>query len=1059
MQTKSEILLKRMLLLYENIYSLLTGFQKAEEVNVGEVPVLIKKEDGTTQTINIKSLQGIQTELKRIESYFTQLTSDSSFEYQSDGTISKYQKISQLNTDLLSLSNFDGSKCIVSNNSIIEDFVFPSVKLPIKIKSISSNSDSKIFCKIYEISDGFDNITDSDLKEIKLQWLNQQNKIQYRVFERELSFEKQQLINYGEFIVESVQPSKHKNVYNCVLNKVQYTSLYTIGDNINLKIDDLLVSKDGNSKYKIIDIDLPTKVVSIQLVSGLAKAPVISSEPSLIFNEKILNHSENYVGLPVKPNKKIIVFFSSINNGRISYPSNGLKIDTSNFKVENNGTTFTIDEYYAKYVTDFSSYLSAIVNDITIPTSLGIKPNKPVVSNNNFKVVQINKHLIDSRTYIDMNELNKRKQQVQNEIEYKQTIINRTQTEIDTLKYNSIEERNTQLKRIVDLRSEINTLKTNLLTIARDIDTNATKYGLKDSKPKFRVIGFWEIQQPIYSPYTKAQHIIKYEVQYRYLSKEIDTVDTTTYKMEIEGGKAVTVAFSNWIDLPTKQLVKVKKLDGSFVWEEQYLDSTEEININQCAISISENESVEIRIRALSEAGYPISALRSDWSDIIRVDFPNDLKINNLHATVVQNDSDLSKAEFDEILRNTGLIKHISGTIKESEKTFHHSAEDIASTLYTPEQKNIPVSTVLKELKAEIEMLKTNKLRDNLTVSFIDYNNELYNISNNSTIEINMPAYSSEIDLLDKTKFGTIITKRGYIRIKNNSDVATVINTLQPGNEFTENGNTKYGCVPIVSSTSLTQKPKQIIYFRNRDLYGYVDETNNEFDLCVPINHTSVKKVKTIFNQKTGGNCYGMDVSGNLVECQIDENTNDKLFVGFVKTVSDTVKAKLKSDIQARLCIQNRTEYMHAKNTQVGLSSIESEKENYHFLNRFNDVEQYTIGYHSCGAFLYPELRDLKQIMLQNESGFVIDANSEILIPIVFQYRFVDAHGNIDGVYNNTEKPIYTKKLGVDLLINNSVFRFDLVMNACLYSKVNVEDTKTLSAVVSKYTGEAKEKI
>jgi hypothetical protein len=48
------------------------------------------------------------------------------------------------------------------------------------------------------------------------------------------------------------------------------------------------------------------------------------------------------------------------------------------------------------------------MDNTTIPVSLGITPTKPSLNPLNFKVVQINKHLTDTKTVTELTELNKR---------------------------------------------------------------------------------------------------------------------------------------------------------------------------------------------------------------------------------------------------------------------------------------------------------------------------------------------------------------------------------------------------------------------------------------------------------------------------------------------------------------------------------------------------------------------------------------------------------------------------------------------------------------------------
>lgn len=1056
MKTKAEILLKRMTLMYENIYNLLDAFQAASTINNSDVKVTLKNEDGSSKEVTVNSFQQLQQELNRIDNNFKSLTSKPSYVLESDGTISKYEKTTFLNAEYLENFVFDGNHCVVEKNSVIEDLIFPTVKLPIQINSDFIKSD--IYCKIYNITYGFDKIPDNP-KELNIEYLYNNGSLNYTELQRTLKLEKQKINYFGRFNVENVEfDKKLTNVFVVTLNSIKYTSKSTIGDNIDLKVGDFLISASGASKYQITDIDKFHKRLTLLRVGGI-EIPKVSIN-GLMFNQ-VVPTDVNVVNIPIRPSQKLVVFLSTENDNVISYPSVGIKIDTTDFEVIHNETTYTIDEYFQKFVTNFSEYLSSLLNDTTIPYSLGIKPQTPVLKPFNFKVIQINKHLIDAKTQSQMTDLNKKKQQIQNEIDYKQTLIDQTQNEIDSLKYKSIEEKNYRLNSIVKLRNEINTLKQNLLTVTRDIDTNATKYGLKDTKPKFKVIGFWDMQEPMYSPLTTTQHIIKYEVQYRYLSKDVDTTDSTTYRM-ISNGKEVTVAFSNWVDLPTRTLNKVTDVNGNLKWEEPLLDSVDDININQCSISINESESIEIKVRAVTEAGYPVAPVKSDWSESLRIDFPEDLKVNNLQATVSQNNIDLNKAEFNAILQNLGLLSHISGTIKESEKTFYHNAKDIASGQYTPEQKNIPLDVCIKNILNEINVLKQTKdVNQNIVISFVDFDNESYVITNNSTIEVSAGVYTDEYNSFDPKTWGTIIRKKGYIKIRNNNSIPVEFKTLVPGMTFDPNTAPNYYDVPVLFNNGLTQNTKQILYFRNVDLIGENTVNKDEFKLVNDIDLTR----EQLFPPEEW-------TDKNI-------NTEDCNLVGFNNDNIESFKYQ-KPDSQTALelpflCFTTehplydngnngplKDDFIRLGNKDSNVKAIQWQQKNIGINSfGFSETDLYAVGRYSCGAYLYAQLATTSKIEVIGNSAIatnILAQESEILIPIIFEYRMSDRLNNIDGVADwNQSDLTYWKKIGIDMLINNSVFKFDIKVSAKLKSKITTIDTKSINSIVGQYNGESKE--
>ena len=119
----------------------------------------------------------------------------------------------------------------------------------------------------------------------------------------------------------------------------------------------------------------------------------------------------------------------------------------------------------------------------------------------------------------------------------------------------------------------------------------------------------------------------------------------------INNGKEISVTYSAWNPLESRTLKKVENSDGTLTWEIPILDSVDDININQVSIPIIEGESIEIKVKPITEAGYPISSKTTDWSEILRVDFPNDLIESNLSTIVSKNESDLKVSEFNNILK------------------------------------------------------------------------------------------------------------------------------------------------------------------------------------------------------------------------------------------------------------------------------------------------------------------------------------------------------------------------------------------------------------------------
>lgn len=1058
MQTKAELLFQRMELLYENIYNLLNAFQEASESNIGDVTVTLKDNDGRTYTKTVKSFQKVMNEIIRMDNNYKSLINADNLSYtlEADGSISQQTKTSFINAEYIDKFSFDGNECIVDKNTIINQLIFPMVKLPV---TINNKLLSDVNCRIYEITEGFDLIPENPTL-LQLAQLRKQNKIYFNESEHTLKIEKNRVKYFGKFTTESVSVNDTTGIYTVSLNTTKYGGISTAENTINLKVNDYLVTAGGASKYQIIDIDILMRRVYIKRVSGL-EIPTVGID-NLIFNE-MLAIDNNVVGIPIKPNQKIVIYLSTENQKNISYPSVGIKLDTDTYMVTYDGTTYSVDEFFSEYVVNISEYLMTFINDASIPASLGIVPKSPELIKSNFKVIQINKHISNNKTVEEINQMQIQKGKVETEIDHKQTQISTIQNEIDTQKYKSKEEKQAKLNQIISHRSAVNALKQNLLTISKNIDSNATEYGLKTSKPKYRVIGYWSIQSPIYTNNTPLQHIIKYDVQYRYMTRGVDTIEATTFKM-MDGDKEVTVAFSPWIDLQTKTLNKVLNVDtGKMEWESPIIDSVNDVGINQLSISIVQSESVEIRIRAVSEAGWPMAPVKGPWSSVIRIDFPNALTQNNLLSTINQNSSDLLQAQFNDILTRNGLMDMVNRRILDADKTFYFGAADIASGQYTSEQKNIPLDVMLASVVSRLNAIEKIGSQESLSISIVDFNNENISITNNSTINLFGGNYSDVVNIVDNTSWGTIITKKAYIKIKNYNQIPLEIKTLVPGVEFNSTTAPTYFNVPFKRygvEESLIQTNKQILYFRNVDLTG---QTNNEaFRLVVAkLQDNSTQPIANDIDQSADDGIKKivyLDSSDNLVKiCKLVSNYN-QTFNGFtienpLYTYND--KQKMVAEFER---IRTYTKHIKSNQYQAAKNSLDK------YGVGFVDNDKYAVGINTCGSFLYPIIPDINKITVNGNAStatLVIPKESEILIPIVFEYRMTDRLGNIDGSSNfdSTQPLEYSKKIGIDMLINNSIFSFDIQATAKLRSSVATLDSSSVSSVVALFTNEQKSTI
>jgi hypothetical protein len=1054
MQSSAEVILANMEILYENIFNLLSAFQQASNSPQAAVSVTLKNKDGSTTVLPITSFQSLQNDITRIDANFRSLTNANNIAYTlaADGTISQYTKTTFMNAEYLSGFAFGTGQgatdanaiCVVDNSSLLKELVFPNVKIPIYLEN---EIKSPIRCRYYDVTSGWSSIP-ANVDVVTMEFLMSQGTIVATKDEVVLELEREQIQSYGTFAVTSAV--MNGNVVTCIFGSTTYKNLFTTGTPVSLKVGDLLVTPTGASQFQITTIDLFTGDATLTRVGGTEALQVGAG--ALQFNQVLANPNQNIVGVPVTPNKQFIVFLSTENLDAISFPSVGIPLDTSTYQVTAAGTTYTLDEYFSTFVTNFSDYIFALIQDTSIPLSLGIAPAQVILDAANFTVIQTNSHITDASITADINSLNAQKQKIQTDINYQQTQINTIQNQIDAQQFTSVSQQTAALAQIQSFKNAIAVDQQNLLAVAAQLDADAVQAGIKGLTPEYAVLGFWPIQPPIFSPQTKAQNIIGYNVQYRYLSASATTVQNTSLTM-ISNGQPVNVVFSSWNQLPTRFLQRVSNADGTSSWETPVLDSVDDININQANIALQAGESVEIRVQAVSEAGYPIASLTSPWSAPLRVDFPTALAANALNNIVSQNATDLQNAQFQNILATQGLLKHIAGQINEGNKTFMHSASDIASGFYSPEQNIIDLQSLLTTIQANIAALQNATVNNNITVQVTDFDNEQYQVNNNSTIELSAGNYSDSLNLLDNTKWGSIIRLTGSIIISNNNTQPIEIKTLVPGSVFDSSTAGTYYNVPVRTPNGLVQNSKQILYFRNLDI---TNQSEDLFKLVMPKQpNTNTFPNSLYINTQAAEpdkNVVFMDSSNNVLVCKLFNNAGTD-FVAFT-----TENPLWSANTPQNMVPEFNRETLYTSNVKALQYQSESINSDTMGLG-FADNDFFAIGENTCGAFLYPIFSNIAAISVigsNTTSTLILGANSQIVVPFRYEFRMMDRFGKVNGLSSTTinDTMSYTKKVGIDMLLNNQLFKFDINVTSNLKSNVTPIPSLNVSSVTAAFNNE-----
>ena len=596
-----------------------------------------------------------------------------------------------------------------------------------------------------------------------------------------------QLLYDGVFSVLGTEEDKlnrklwyYLNTFDFLVTDTNEVRQLSLNDEVIINV------AQSNTRYKVIEL---SKVESnyrarFERVEGNQPIPV-GIGTLKIYSPVVYTKT---VKVSVGYNERNVIFIKPMNadtnliakswSGGTAYWTNDLRLSSTD---DSNG--LTMEKYYIDYVYDYGEVLQDLVAKKT-PNKLAGTPVAPTLNTENFKVVQINKHLTDSPD--------------SNLIKTKHNLMMSLKSEVTQIN-DSIESKNKKSRvqrftsdserKQVDLEKDSLTKqresKSKLLsTVTQEIIDLSKSPSLTKIQPKFSVRGFWNIPDAIITKGTVPQEIVQFRVQYRYISKDGKETPTETFKVKSIAGQDQTAVFSNWTEFKTDARKRIyNTVNGTYTWQIEDIENADTPNINQIDIPIQSNEKVEMRIKSISEVGWPESAVESDWSDVLTIQFPDDL--NNV---LNENDFILKEASKEELktglnaeLSAKGLDQHLSGTIVVGNKTYNHTSDAILSGFKDANGVSLDLLTYLKSLQDRISSLedKIKRAKGELQVVILR-NNKEFIVDNGSEVTFNIECE----DYLDsfvgsaqsrQVQAGRIFTNNIYVikdfvvKVRNNS--------------------------------------------------------------------------------------------------------------------------------------------------------------------------------------------------------------------------------------------------------------------------------------------------
>jgi hypothetical protein len=541
----------------------------------------------------------------------------------------------------------------------------------------------------------------------------------------------------------------NNNILWYYFNTLDYTDLLS-GLTKTLALGDSLIINTVNSNtiYQVVNISTSASDFRVQLTAVTGNQPVpINIINGLKFYSVIL--TDRSVNIPIGYNEYAVIFLKSLNttNNIISKNwSSGIAFWSNNLNLisSDNYNGLSMLQYYNSVVTDYGSALEDLVNK-NVPLREGITPTAPILNVNNFQVVQTNLHLTNSQNINVLKSQASQVAQLDSQLTQISAAIESKNKQIQVTRFTTPADRQKANNDLINLQSKYNMVAAQKTSINNQI--LASSNTAPNVTPEYAVRGFWTIPAPVVPTFSNAsqavgkpQQIVKFDVEYKLLSADGSETAPLTFKLydtSVNTNSSSTAIFSNWQNLPT--IAAERTFDDStntFSWVIPDQNNAGNIDINQLSIPILPNETVQIRIRSISEVGFPDSPLYSDWSNIISISFPNSLLNSYENAQNIITNSMIDNAKNDvlQTLNNQGLNQLLSQKTTVNNNTYFLNTDVILSGFKDSSGNAIDLYQYLTNLANTISDLQAQISKAQGTLKITLYrNNTAYDIPINST--------------------------------------------------------------------------------------------------------------------------------------------------------------------------------------------------------------------------------------------------------------------------------------------------------------------------------------
>ena len=675
-----------------NILSLLSSIQKSMTTN--DTFVQYEHDDingNDTKVYELPSYNTIINKLSAIEKSISNLSSGKGTINLTDGTRRQIKLTNIPETPAQIIGLEDPSTFKLDTNWFFEDLMFPGATVQIDLTGkIEDSADRVRVSRI--ILDSREtaaqelwntNLSVNAYDYISLKALLTYNNVRYSEDIETIELPLVSNTAAGEFQVVKDPEIINGNTWYKV-DTINYSTISSDGEgefkNNILSVGDVLAYE--NTLYTIQEIDQNTNKIRIKVISGTAIPGLYT-----IFRYYQDPFRDKTINVRFGANEYNIIYIKGVNedfNLLSNSWSTPIKFSSNDLIYENDGSQNFLNFYNANIV-DWGANMIADAKQRAIKAYYGTIPNAPVLIGNDLRVVQINTQI---NAAIDTAEVKNTAAEIEtakSQINSLKATIASQKTELQSItemdKYNSMQQQiATNMTDLQNLQASYSTLVSNLKNIVKDNQA-------VNVNPKYHVRGFFAIPEYKYrdAAQTIPEEIIGFEIAYRYICNDNTGVKLNTFNYtDVTGTSQVTGTFTDWSVMQGKLKTRVyNNATGLYEWSTENVADGTEININQIDIPITKGEKVEIKVRSISEAGYPENPLRSVWSNSVIIEFPDTLSTNNEIADLITEvNDDAMEIAINNTLNSIGVQAHMDDSIANTNSVnglyYKHEAKNIS---------------------------------------------------------------------------------------------------------------------------------------------------------------------------------------------------------------------------------------------------------------------------------------------------------------------------------------------------------------------------------------------